>query len=255
MSVPDPLRPAENRDQLVAMLTEAAEIEHCLMCTYLYGAFSLRTGADDGLNGAELDATRRWRVQTLRIANEEMLHLALVNNLLVAVGARPHYQRPNFPVAPGVFPADVALELAPFDEQTMDHFVYLERPADLEEHDAPRYAEDKGDYERSVPDHRLMPFARDYATVGELYAAIAESLRQLSATLGERALFAGSQDAQLEEADFRLPGLHAIGGLREALDAIALVVRQGEGSAVSVANSHYARFSAMREEWRALKRA
>lgn len=255
MTLPDHLRPAENRDQLVALLTEAAEIEHCLMCTYLYGAFSLRSGAGDGLDGEELEATRRWRVQTLRIANEEMLHLALVNNLLVAIGARPHYQRPNFPVAPGVFPSDVALELAPFDEQTMDHFVYLERPADVEERDAPRYAEDKGEYERVVPGQRLMPFARDYATVGELYAVIAASLRGLSTELGEQALFSGSRDAQLEEADFRLPGLRAVGGLDDALAAIDLVVRQGEGSSISVAHSHYARFSAMRAEWQALKRA
>lgn len=255
MTLPDHLRPAENRDQLVALLTEAAEIEHCLMCTYLYGAFSLRTGTDDGLAGDELDATRRWRVTTLRIANEEMLHLAIVNNLLVAVGARPHYQRPNFPVAPGVFPSDVALELAPFDEQAMDHFVYLERPSDIEERDAPRYAEDKGDYERVVPKRRLMPFAQDYATVGELYVVIATSLRKLSAELGEAALFAGSREAQLSQTDFRLPGLCTVGGLDDALAAIDLVVRQGEGSAENVAGSHYARFSAMRSEWQDLKRA
>jgi CDGSH-type Zn-finger protein/uncharacterized Fe-S cluster protein YjdI len=255
MTLPENLRPAENRDQLVALLTEAAEIEHCLMCTYLYGAFSLRTGADDGLVGEELEATRRWRVTTLRIANEEMLHLAIVNNLLVAVGARPHYQRPNFPVAAGVFPSDVALELAPFDEQAMDHFVYLERPSDVDEHDAPRYAEDKGDYERVVPKRRLMPFAQDYSTVGELYAVIAASLRKLSDELGEPALFAGSRDAQLTETDFRLPGLRVVGGLDDALAGIEYVVRQGEGSSVNVIGSHYARFSAMRCEWQELKRA
>jgi CDGSH-type Zn-finger protein/uncharacterized Fe-S cluster protein YjdI len=253
--LPEHLRPSENRDQLVALLTEAAEIEHCLMCTYLYGAFSLRAGEDDGLQGAELDATRRWRVETLRIANEEMLHLALVNNLLVAIGARPHYQRPNFPVSPGVFPSDVALELAPFDEQTMDHFVYLERPADIEERDAPRYAEDKGDYERVAPKRRLMPFAQDYATVGELYAVIAATLERLTETLGESALFDGAVDAQLSAADFRLPGLCRVTNLAEALAAIEYVVRQGEGSRADVAGSHYARFSAMRAEWQALKRA
>lgn len=255
MTLPDELRPADNRDQLVALLTEAAEIEHCLMCTYLYGAFSLRTGPEDGLAGDELEAARRWRVTTLRIANEEMLHLAIVNNLLVAVGARPHYQRPNFPVAPGVFPSDVALELAPFDEQAMDHFVYLERPVDIEERDAPRYAEDKGEYERVAPKRRLMPFAPDYATVGELYAVIAASLRKLGGELGEAALFAGSRDAQLAETDFRLPGLRIVGGLDDALAAIEFVVRQGEGSSVNVAGSHYARFSAMRAEWQELKRA
>jgi CDGSH-type Zn-finger protein/uncharacterized Fe-S cluster protein YjdI len=253
--LPEHLRPVENRDQLVALLTEAAEIEHCLMCTYLYGAFSMRAGEDDGLVGAELEAVRRWRVETLRIANEEMLHLALVNNLLVAIGARPHYRRPNFPVAPGAFPSDVALELAPFDEQAMDHFVYLERPADIAEPDAPRYAEDKGDYERVAPKRRLMPFAQDYSTVGELYAVIAATFESLAETLGERALFDGAVDAQLSAADFRLPGLCRVTNVGEALAAIDYVVRQGEGSRADVAGSHYARFSAMRREWHELKRA
>jgi uncharacterized SAM-dependent methyltransferase len=40
------LQPATHRDQLITMLAEAAEIEHCLMCTYLYAAFSLTASFD-----------------------------------------------------------------------------------------------------------------------------------------------------------------------------------------------------------------
>jgi len=40
-----------------------------------------------------------------QVALEEMLHLSLVNNLLVAIGAAPHLWRPAFPVRPGHFPA------------------------------------------------------------------------------------------------------------------------------------------------------
>lgn len=36
------MHPATHRDQLIIMLAEAAEIEHCQMCTYLYAAFSLK---------------------------------------------------------------------------------------------------------------------------------------------------------------------------------------------------------------------
>ena len=43
------MKPASHRDQLVAMLCEAAEVEHCLMCTYLYGAFSLKQRTDEDL--------------------------------------------------------------------------------------------------------------------------------------------------------------------------------------------------------------
>ena len=48
------------REALLHALYEAAEIEHDLMCTYLYAAFSLKS-PDEGLSGAEADAVVRWR--------------------------------------------------------------------------------------------------------------------------------------------------------------------------------------------------
>jgi hypothetical protein len=38
------------REQLAYLLTEAAEIEHGLMCCYLYAAYSLKRGEVDGLD-------------------------------------------------------------------------------------------------------------------------------------------------------------------------------------------------------------
>ena len=70
----------------------------------------------------------RWR-RTLRgIAVEEMLHLALVANLMSAIGAAAWLGRPNFPQRSGYFPAGVQLDLLPFGEQSLRHFLYLERP-------------------------------------------------------------------------------------------------------------------------------
>ena len=77
------------RDRLVHLLTEAAEIEHNLLCSYLYAAFSLKRGPADGLSATELEAMGRWRKVVMGVAIEEMAHLALVNNVLVALGARP----------------------------------------------------------------------------------------------------------------------------------------------------------------------
>ena len=45
---------APSREQLLHALYEAAELEHNLMCTYLYAAFSLKSGTDEGLT------TWRW---------------------------------------------------------------------------------------------------------------------------------------------------------------------------------------------------
>ena len=90
----------EHREALIYMLCEAAELEHGIMCQYLFAAFSLKQSTDEGLTEAELAAVTRWRKQISHVATQEMLHLALVHNLLSAIGAAPHLARPNFP-APG----------------------------------------------------------------------------------------------------------------------------------------------------------
>ena len=245
------MTPASHRAQLVGMLAEAAEIEHCLMCTYLYAAFSLKQHADEGLEPDELAAVQRWRREIIAIATDEMLHLVLANNIAVAIGARPHYRRFNFPIAAGLFPADIAVELAPFDEATLDHFVYLERPADVAERDGTRY--EKTSYHRRSVAGRLSMLPDDYTTVGELYESIAESCELLVQHSGEAKVFIGPRAAQLAMQDFRLPGLMTVGTLAEARQAVDFIVQQGEGSRESKSGSHYARFCAIRSEWQGLK--
>ena len=49
------------RERLLHALYEAAELEHDLMCTYLYAAFSLKSGEAEGLSASEADAVARWR--------------------------------------------------------------------------------------------------------------------------------------------------------------------------------------------------
>ncbi len=41
------------------MPCEAAELEHGIMCQYLFAAFSLKQNADEGLSQAELEAVSR----------------------------------------------------------------------------------------------------------------------------------------------------------------------------------------------------
>ena len=50
---------APSREQLIHSLYEAAELEHNLMCTYLYAAFSLKS-AGEGLSELETEAVGRW---------------------------------------------------------------------------------------------------------------------------------------------------------------------------------------------------
>src|SRR6476659_1506575 len=83
----------EHREALIYMLCQAAELEHGIMCQYLFAAFSLKQTADEGLTPDQVDAVTRWRTEVSHVAAQEMLHLALVHNLLSAVGGAPHMAR------------------------------------------------------------------------------------------------------------------------------------------------------------------
>lgn len=72
----------EHRDALVYMLVEAAETEHAICCQYLFAGFGLKQGLDEGLDVRQLRAVDAWRRTILEIAAQEMLHFALVKNLL-----------------------------------------------------------------------------------------------------------------------------------------------------------------------------
>ena len=96
-----------SREKLLHALYEAAELEHNLMCTYLYAAFSMRTQEGDGLQLHEREAVKRWRDEVLGVAIDEMSHLVAVWNITSALGGSPRFGRGNFPLDPGGLPASV----------------------------------------------------------------------------------------------------------------------------------------------------
>src|SRR5438067_2805206 len=180
----------EHREALIYMLCEAAELEHGIMCQYLFAAFSLKQGEQEGLSAPELDAVRRWRKQVSHVAAQEMLHLALVHNLLSAIGAAPHMARPNLPAPASHYPAGVQLALLPFGEQALRHFMFLERPEGMDLADAPGLAA-VGRAQPLVSERDIVPQGQDFATVGHLYRSIEAGIAGLAAKYGERWLFVG----------------------------------------------------------------
>ena len=54
-----------HREHLWWLLAEAAQLEHMIMCQYLYAEFSLKDGSGDGLAAGQAEAVGRWR-KTLR---------------------------------------------------------------------------------------------------------------------------------------------------------------------------------------------
>jgi hypothetical protein len=237
-----------DREQLIYLLTEAAEIEHGLMCSYLYANWSLKERTDEGLTEAQLCAIDRWRDSMQSVAMEEMLHLALVNNLLMSLGSPPHFMRPNFPITPGYHPSSIVVRLTPFTRETAEHFVYLERPEGMDQSQAPGF-EAPVAYERYRGRPRLTPTAEDYGTVSHLYRGIEDGFRRLGSELGEEALFIGDPQTQVTPEILRFEGLIAVTNLASALSAVATIIEQGEGSQSNDDDSHYNRFCAIRDEY------
>ena len=236
-----------SREQLLHLLAEAAEIEHTLMCSYLYAAFSLKRRGEHGVSEEQGEALERWRAAIIDVAVEEMGHLVIVANLTVAVGGRPHFGRPAFPVAPGYFPSGVSVRLTGFSPETLDHFIFLERPQGVDGEDGASFAQ--ADYVREQARPGLMPSAQDYATISHLYDAIRVNLEALERQVGQDALFLGDAGSQVGPEVIELEGVQPITNLKDANFALNVVVEQGEGSPSDRDDSHYRSFLSVRDEY------
>src|ERR1043165_3534382 len=147
---------APSREQLLAALYEAAELEHNLMCTYLYAAFSLRSGAGEGLSEVEAAAVAGWRQTIIDVAIDEMGHLAAVWSITAALGGSPRFGRGNFPLDPGLPPAAIGVKRAPFNEAVLQHFIFLERPHGSTEQDGEGFTPEL-QFKRGTSRVRLTP--------------------------------------------------------------------------------------------------
>jgi Ferritin-like len=94
----------EARKLLVDLLHEAAQLEHCLLISYLYTACSLRStppeftsiaGKVNIRRAIQFERVRAWKESMLRVAVEEMLHLHYVECMLRALGESPSFTLPK----------------------------------------------------------------------------------------------------------------------------------------------------------------
>ncbi len=243
----------EHREALIYMLWEGAELEHGIMCQYLFAAFSLKESVEEGLSAEELDAVSRWRQVVSRVATEEMLHLALVQNLLAAIGAAPHLWRPNLPAPAHHYPAGVNLMLVPFGEDALRHFMFLERPEGMELAGAEGIDVPAHDVVPLVTERDIVPQLQDFATVGHLYRSIEQGFERLADRFGERNLFVGPPQAQATGDDFHWPELVAVTDLRSARRAIDTILEQGEGARGHWEDAHFGQFVKILDEFREMK--
>ena len=244
----------EHRKELSYLLCQAAEIEHLAMCQYLYAAFSLRTVPGPGLTVDQLEVVNRWRVEISRIAAEEMLHWALVNNLLTAVGSAPFVSRPDLPHRARGYPPSVQFALLPFGEDALHHFVYFERPEDVPLEDVAEFTP-VGPAPLPMSSEELLPRGQDFDTQGQLYRSLETGLRHLAEKLGEPGLFIGPPWAQATPASFGWPELVPVTDLETSLLVLQRIVEQGEGARGDSETSHYGRFVRILDELRAMREA
>lgn len=196
-------------DDLRAMLQTAVELEWFTMPPYLCAMWSLREAGDVS------DILRSVAVQ-------EMLHMAICCNLLVGIGGRPRLASPEvFPKYPDN-PPGIALSrvvsLQGFSLDAVRLFMEVEKPA----------------HDPIVIARAAAPAA---ATIGDFYQAIIDGFEWIKPTLTRE----GQAEGPL--------GLRRYGDHVAAIEALRIVVEQGEGSTTSPESggrdgelAHYYRF-------------
>ena len=245
----------ESREELVYLLGEACEIEHGLMCEYLYAQFSLKRATDEGLTSEQLARVQAWESTLVDIIKQEMLHLALATNILTAVGAAPHFERPNLPILSRWYPPEVQIAFLPFGERALRHFMYLERPEGMTLTDAEGFVVQPAIAALAELDRPVSAVPEQWRTVGHLYRGIEAGLARLCGRYGEDAVFIGPPAAQAVTATFEWKELTAVTDLASASRAIEVIVEQGEGARGDWVRSHFGRFVGILEDFLAMQGA
>ena len=181
----------------------AIELEHATIPPYLCALYSIKENS----NQESIEV-----IQSVFI--EEMLHMALVANIMIATGGKPQLDYPEFIARyPTPLPhSDKSFEvnLNKFSPESIECFLKIERPAEA---DAP--SQDEG-----------------FASIGQFYKALEEGLIYLSEKLGDNILFVGDPKHQVTAETTYYGGaghLVEVTDLSTALKALEEVVEQGEG--------------------------
>lgn len=201
--------------RLKKWLQTALELELATIPPYMIGLLSIKRPGN------------REVAEILRgVMLEEMLHMALVSNVLNAIGGKPQLNADTIPK----YPFDLAFEgkrfddrqfqvhLAPFSEATVKTFLDIERPQD--------------------PDIRAINFRLEIPalTIGGFYKAMVELLQELVGA-DPNGIFVGDKSKQLEGDYFWAGGgsIIRVTDFATAKAALDFVADQGEGAPESAA--------------------
>ncbi|MER8565992.1 ferritin-like protein [Mesorhizobium sp. M0924] len=227
----------EKHRTLLARLQLALELEWATLPPYLVALLSIKRSS----NRVAADLIRG-------VAMEEMLHLALVANVMNAVGGRPFVGKSNCPR----YPLTMTFEGRPFADRTFP--INLERFSKASMVTFMKIEQPQQPVTKTAWLHDVIDVPAP--TIGEFYGEIVSLLEELDAALPGK-LFSGDPSHQLE-SDFFWGGggtIRIVTDLESAKAALRTVVDQGEGAwpwtqdrlAASVDHpldmGHYYRFS------------
>lgn len=232
------LREERTVENLIKSLETALKLEYSTIPPYLCAWWSI--------SGPYSYAATSIREH---IAEEEMLHMGLVCNLLVALGADPDLTstdaQPEYPgQLPGGIPVyDVALQR--YSRPALEKFLQIEYPKEGPITDIAGVPEE---IEPPEP-----PEGDGSNTIGQFYEEIWQTFKDLESTLTlqqERQLQwnTGFESSQEGPGVFVITQIDSTEGKNSVEEAIGLITRQGEGSTESPADmspsdlSHYYRF-------------
>jgi hypothetical protein len=214
------------RAELIALLTEACELEHGLACSYLYAAFSLKQHPyEGGLTTDQLHKVRFWASQIFFVASQEMLHLAQAWNLLTAIGGTPYCLRPNLPQSSRYYPLHASIALERFGEKALKRFIVYESPPNPDKAWV-RNAKALGKHDIKC----------GRVTIGQLYGTIADGFGAI------KDLFKGNPANQVGGQIAHFPDLVLVHDTASALQAIEMITHQGEGLSKDRADCHFGIF-------------
>ncbi|PRC93424.1 ferritin-like domain-containing protein [Solimicrobium silvestre] len=198
---------ATTPDDLFQSLQNAIELEHSTIPPYLTAVLSLKQGKND-----EIATLIRG------IMGQEMLHMCIACNILIAIGGTPRINTRGFaPDYPGPLPMHIGgvgftVGIEAFSKSLVKNtFMVIEEP----ENPIP------------VKDPKLMTAAQqDYATIGAFYAALQKKIREM----GDGIFVPNLKDQVLRGKWFPADQLFPITDVRSANKAIEIIIVQGEGT-------------------------